>query len=295
MDGGHWKTIEEAYRGGSRYLQNRGVDTPRFVSELLLRNALGCDRTRLFMRFGEPMPPEAARKFSHWLELRSAGFPVQYLLGEQEFYGRSFHVNPAVLIPRPETETLVETVLRESRRFGEKTPLTAVDVGTGSGAIAVTLAAEKPLWRICAVDRSADALGVARKNGVQHGVDDRVQWMQGDWLEPISKCGLRADLVVSNPPYIPSGVIDGLDAEVREHEPRMALDGGIDGLDPFRHLIRQLPDVLNLPGLIALEVGDGQSGEVAAMLRKLPESDVFIVPDLAGRPRVVGARIGFPR
>lgn len=286
-------TVAQAYRLGTRYLEGRQVESPRFISELLLRTALGWDRTGLFTRFHEPLPFEAAQRFITWLKQRAEGIPVQYLIGEQEFFGRSFRVEPSVLIPRPETEILVETVLREADRIWKGKAVTAVDMGTGSGAIAVTLATERPDWEVVAVDRSPAALKVARQNGAKNGSGDRIRWMQGDWLEPLLKRDLRVDVVVSNPPYIPAGEIPHLDVEVRDHEPRMALDGGPDGLDPYRILVRGIPAVLKNPGLVVFEVGEDQSETVGEMLEEsLAGAQVFFVSDLAGRPRVVAARTG---
>ncbi|SDC52550.1 release factor glutamine methyltransferase [Melghirimyces thermohalophilus] len=293
---GRKKTIETAYRIGTAYLKKRGVESPAFVSELLLRSALNWDRTRLFTHFAQPLDEDAAVCFARWLSRRAKGIPVQYLLGEQEFYGRTFQVGPEVLIPRPETEVLVETVLREADRIWPKDSVTAADLGTGSGAIAVTLAAERPSWQLVAMDRSQGALTTARKNGKRHRVNDRIQWLVGDWLQPLIAAGLKVDIAISNPPYIPSDVIEGLDVEVKENEPRLALDGGPDGLAPYRVIIRQLASLINRPGLIAFEVGEAQSEDVERMLvHQWAGADVFTLPDLAGRPRVVTARIGIPR
>ncbi|GGA45952.1 release factor glutamine methyltransferase [Kroppenstedtia guangzhouensis] len=284
-------TVAQAYRLGTRFLEGYRVESPRFISELLLRVALGWDRTELFTRFHEPLPSEAAHRFITWLKKRAEGIPVQYLTGEQEFFGRSFRVEPSVLIPRPETEILVETVLREADNIWKGRSVTAADMGTGSGAIAVTLALERPDWGIVAVDRSPEALNVARQNGVKNGSGDRIRWLQGDWLDPLRKRDIRVDVLVSNPPYIPVGEIPHLDAEVREHEPRIALDGGRDGLDPYRILVRGIPAVLKNPGLVVFEVGENQSEIVGNMLEEsLAGAQVSFVSDLAGRPRVVVAR-----
>ncbi len=286
------ETVAQAYHLGIRYLEEHQVESPRFISELLLRTVLGWDRTRLFTRFHDPLPLEAAQRFAAWLKQRREGTPVQYLLGEQEFFGRSFQVNPSVLIPRPETEILVETVLREADRIWQGKPVTAVDLGTGSGAIAVTLAAERPDWDVIAVDRSPTALKVAQHNGEKNGTTDHIRWMQGDWLDPLRKLHIQVDLVVSNPPYIPAGEIPHLDAEVRNHEPWMALDGGPDGLAPYRIIVKGIPAVLKNPGLVVFEVGEDQSEAVGKMLAKtFAGAQIFFASDLAGRPRVVAARI----
>lgn len=267
------------------------------------------------------------------------GEPVQYITREQEFYGRAFEVTPDVLIPRPETELLVEAILkygaelwpdglatardeaaREAEGDGQWTaaggeaggvrdeaahsgagrnaarrvsgagaagaarPLTAVDIGAGSGAISVTLAAEAPAWRVCAGDISPGALAVARRNAQRHGT--AVDLRLGDLLEPFA--GLETDILVSNPPYIPGGDIAGLQREVRDHEPRTALDGGGDGLDPYRRMMEQLPLLPAPPRLVGFELGQGQAEQVAGLLRAAGHWDEIItIDDLAGIPRHV--------
>jgi release factor glutamine methyltransferase len=228
-----------------------------------------------------------------WLKRRADGEPLQYILQEQEFFGRPFRVSPAVLIPRPETEILAETVLREADRIWGERPLSVCDVGTGSGALAVTLAAERPLWTLWATDISSAALEVAKDNAMRNGVEERVRFFRGEWLAPLRQGGVRVDVVVSNPPYIPSNDIPSLEQQVRDFEPRIALDGGEDGLDPYRRILAQIPDVLRVPGLVAFEVGEGQSRRVGELLGGLPLSvEVSIFPDLAGKERVVLGRIG---
>lgn len=292
-DWGQMETVEQAYRLGARYLEQQGVESPNFISELLLRAVLEWDRTGLFIRFREPLLPESARRFALWLKQKAEGVPVQYLIGEQEFFGRSFLVESSVLIPRPETEGLVEAVLQEADRIWGGKPVTAVDVGTGSGAIAVTLAAERSHWEIYAVDRSPEALRVAQENGVRNGTGDRIHWLRGDWLGPLLEREIQVDVVVSNPPYIPTGTIPRLDVEVKDHEPRMALDGGKDGMDPYRSLVRETPKVLKTPGLVAFEVGVGQQDTVGNVLKQgLRGARVDCLPDLAGRPRVLLAQVG---
>ncbi|GGE05368.1 release factor glutamine methyltransferase [Marinithermofilum abyssi] len=283
-------TIGEAYRWASSFLQRFRGEDAAFEAELLLRSVLGWDRTRLFTRMDEPIPAPALQQLNEWLELRKKDVPLQYILGEQEFYGRPFHVNQGVLIPRPETEILVETFLELGDSL-KKEGLDAVDAGTGSGAIAVTVALERPHWHVHAVDRSPDALKTARKNAERLGAV-RLTWHQGEWLAPLMQQGIQVDGLISNPPYIPSGVISTLDKQVREYEPRLALDGGEDGLHPYRILLTQLPQVLRTPGLVAFEVGEGQSRDVENMMRSLPAKvETFIRRDLAGIERVVGCMV----
>ncbi len=273
----------------SSFLQEAGSRDPRFEAELLLRHVLHMDRTAFLVSLPEPMPREALRQLRQLCERRAMQEPLQYMIGQQAFYGREFEVGPGVLIPRPETEILVEHVLRYADRlWPADTVLTAADIGTGSGAIALTLACERPHWQIAAVDLSLDAIAIARQNASRFGVEDRVQFLMGDLTRPLLDAGVRLDILVSNPPYIPSGDIAGLDAEVRDYEPRLALDGGADGLDCYRRLCADLPALLAPNALVAFEVGIHQSRDVARLLEETGEVDaVVIVPDLAGIERVV--------
>lgn len=293
MEIGPLKTVGEAYRRAFSFLRERGGDQALFEAELLLRHLLGRDRTRLFAAMEDPFPEDRLPILRDWLKRRADGEPIQYILQEQEFYGRPFRVSPAVLIPRPETEILAEIALREADRIWDGCSLSVCDAGTGSGALAVTLAAERPHWTVWATDISEAALEVARDNARRNGVEGRVRFFRGEWLTPLRERGVRVDVVVSNPPYIPTGDIPSLERQVRDFEPRISLDGGEDGLDAYRRLIAQIPDVLRLPGLVALEVGVGQSRLVKKLLEKLPlPVSVDIFPDLAGIERVVLGRIG---
>lgn len=284
-------SVKEAYRWAAERLGEQG-ESAWFESELLLRSALGWDRTRFFTRMDEPMPEEAADRFETWVMRAAKGEPLQYLIGEQAFFGRSFRVDPSVLIPRPETEVLVERVLVEADRIFGRHPIRVVDIGTGSGAIAVTLACERPHWEVWAIDLSPEALATAQANAERHGVRDRIVWRQGDLLKPLATSGKRAQVVVSNPPYIPRDVIPTLEKQVRDFEPVLALDGGVDGLEVYRRIVGQMQGVLDYPALVALEVGAGQSDAVAEMLQHLPmDVRVDVTNDLAGIPRVVCANI----
>jgi len=240
---------------------------PGRAALLLLRALLGCDQGDLILRWHDPFPADQWERWTEWLRRKADGEPVQYITGEAPFCGRLFRVTPAVLVPRPETELLVERVSRIAQEmFGPDGALTAADIGTGSGAIAVTLALLHPHWRVIATDLSPEALEVARANARALGADARMDFVCGDLLEPLARRGVIADVLVSNPPYVPTGEIAGLMPEVRDHEPRLALDGGEDGLDKYRLLVRELPLLPALPRLIGLEVGAGQAEAVAALL-----------------------------
>ncbi|MBO9604779.1 MAG: peptide chain release factor N(5)-glutamine methyltransferase [Paenibacillaceae bacterium] len=283
-------TIREAYLQASSFLRERGVTDDASCAELLLQHLLGWDRTGLLLRWAEPFPAELAARWERLLARKAAGEPLQYITGRQEFYGLPFRVTGDVLIPRPETELLVEAIVAHGRRlWPDGAPLLA-DVGTGSGAIAVSAAVLCPRWRVVASDLSAAALEVARGNAEANGVAPRIDWLRGDLLAPHIEHGLGIDILVSNPPYIPSGDIAGLQTEVRDFEPHTALDGGADGLDLYRRMIGQLRSLSAVPRLVGFEVGQGQAADVADMLRAAGHWDeVGVVDDLAGIGRHVVA------
>ncbi|MUT65104.1 peptide chain release factor N(5)-glutamine methyltransferase [Paenibacillus sp. NEAU-GSW1] len=290
-------TIREACLQASSFLAEQGVEEARPNAERLLLHVLGIERSALLRDWAERFPSEKAEAWMDAVRRKAAGEPVQYIIGEQWFYGRPFAVTPAVLIPRPETELLVEAVLEAADALwppeGAAAP-TVLDVGTGSGAIAVTLAAQRPGWRVNASDLSPDALAVARANAVRHEAADRISFVQGDLLAPFAvgaegaSAGLAADVLVSNPPYIPADDLAGLQREVRDFEPRLALDGGADGLDPYRRMAEQLPLLRQTPRIVGFELGMGQARDVAALLEAFGAWDeVRIINDYAGIERHV--------
>jgi len=289
-------TLGEAWRAGADRLAQAGVEEANADAELLLLFALDIGKAELLRDLREPFPSGKDEIWTELLARRATGIPVQYVIGEQYFYGRAFEVTEAVLIPRPETELLAEAVLKAGDAiWGPGTAAPCVlDVGTGSGALAVTLAAERPGWRMAASDLSEDALRVARGNARRHGVDGRISFVQGDLLKPFltggPEGGVFVDILVSNPPYIPSADIPGLQREVRDHEPRLALDGGDDGLNPYRAMALQLAELPQLPRIVAWEVGAGQARDVAELLKAAADwSDIRFVPDYAGIERHVMA------
>jgi len=280
------RSIREAFLEASSFLDGIGIMEPQRNAQLLLEHVLGLTGTAYYVALGDDFPEDRRSEFEAVINRKAEGVPAQYITGEQEFYGRPFEVTPAVLIPRPETELLVEAVLKYGNQLapqpGER--LTAVDIGTGSGAIAVTLALEAKGLRMLASDISPQALDVARRNASRLGAD--VEFRQGNLLEPFA--GLAPDMIVSNPPYIPASDIAGLQPEVRDHEPRTALDGGPDGLYPYRVMMDQLPLLAAPPRLIAFELGMGQAQDVADLLRAAGHWDEIVtIPDLAGIDRHV--------
>ncbi|GIP00131.1 release factor glutamine methyltransferase [Paenibacillus lautus] len=279
-------SIREAFVEASSFLDGLRVMEPQRNAQLLLEHVLGLSGTSYYMALAEPFPADRRHALEEAINRKAQGVPAQYIIGEQEFYGRPFEVTPAVLIPRPETELLVEAVLKYGReltlRSNER--LQAIDIGTGSGAIAITLALQEPAWDLLASDISPDALEVAARNAKQ--LNAGVEFRQGNLLEPFA--GMAPDIFVSNPPYIPAEDIEGLQPEVRDYEPRTALDGGPDGLNPYRIMMAQLPLLSAPPRLIAFELGMGQAEDVAELLRSAGHwKEIVTVPDLAGIDRHV--------
>lgn len=268
-------------------LSRAGVDSPRLDAEVLLAHLLGHDRTWLWLHPDAEVSPPLMDEFAHLLARREGREPLAYLLEAWEFYGRSFEVTPAVLVPRPETELLVETVLA----WGRSRPAARVaDIGTGSGVIAITLALEWPSAMLVAVDLSPHALVMARRNAVRHRVEQRITFLEGDLLQPIDAAGLTPlDALVANLPYIAEEEIAGLMPEVREFEPKMALRAGEGGLALIRRLMQAAPGVLGPGGLLALEVGEGQAACVADELARDGWQAIAVIPDYAGIPRIVRA------
>lgn len=271
--------LATALRQASRRLEQAGVDAPRLTAEVLLSALLDRPRSWLYAHPEETLPAEALARYGAMVAERAAGRPLQYITGRQEFYGREFLVTPDVLIPRPETEHVIEAVL-ETAGGAER----LVDAGCGSGAIAVTLSLEMAR-RVWATDVSLPALAVAAENSRRHGA--RVGLVACDLVSAFAPCSL--DLVVANPPYVAEDEVAALPREVREHEPRMALLAGPDGLDVYRRLIPEARRVLRPGGWLVVELGWKALEPVRAMLGEGWEN-CREWPDLAGRPRVLAAR-----
>lgn len=269
----------QAAREASGRLAAAGIEDARFEAELLAREAAGVSRAAYFA--GSALGPEEARRFEEWVKRRTRREPAAYITGHREFYGRPFGVGQGVLIPRPETELLVELGLSELDR---DPAAVVVEAGTGSGAVAVSIAAERPAARVLATEISPDALRFAAANASTHAPD--IGLLRGNLLSAVS----RADVVLANLPYIPAWEIEALEPEVSRWEPRVALDGGEDGYDLIRELVEDCAARLR-PRLFALEVGYGQAADVAAILESYGV-EPWAVKDLAGIDRIVCARWG---
>ena len=264
------------------YLTGKGIENARREAEWLLCAAMGLDRMGLYLNFEKPLSEDELAVYRALVTRRGRREPLQHILGTQEFCGMDFEVSPEVLIPRHDTETLVMEALArhpEARNV--------LDIGTGSGCVAVALAKLLPDAKITATDISESALIVARRNAVSNGVN--VEFLHGSLFKPLA--GRCYDLIVSNPPYIPSADIAGLDPEVRDFDPTGALDGGTDGLKIYRTLIPEAAAHLNPAGWLLVEVGVGQSSDVARIFRECGcyEESITVI-DPGGIERVVGAR-----
>jgi release factor glutamine methyltransferase len=281
-------TLREAVQWGEEQLKNAPREShARRDAEWLLLTVVGRDKAWLMAHDDEALHAADFEKFSGLIERRATGEPMQYIIGQCEFFGLPFKVTPAVLIPRPETEHLVEVMLEKAHKFqGAR----IVDVGTGSGAIAVTLALKSEGANVTAIDLSADALSVARENASRNIPPNiaKVRFLQGDLLEPVAS--ERFDFVVSNPPYVPDVEKAWLSVDVRDHEPHLALFGGEDGLEIYRRLIPQAKDVLVSGGWLVMEMGFGQGERVQNLMEQMEFKEIEIVQDLQGIERIILGR-----
>ncbi|MBM4391552.1 MAG: peptide chain release factor N(5)-glutamine methyltransferase [Deltaproteobacteria bacterium] len=273
------KPLVEVLTATTEFFKARGIPSPRMEAELVLAHALGIDRVKVYLLFDRPMGEAELLPIRELVRRRGQREPLAAVLGRKEFYGREFVVTPGVLVPRPDTETLIEALL--PRLQGDS--VYVADVGSGTGCIGLTLALENPAVRLYAIDLADAALANTRANVEKHGLGKRVGVLKGNLLAAIP-ASRPVDWVVSNPPYVPSADIEGLEPEVRVHEPRLALDGGRDGLDAYRALVPQAAARARVG--VALEVGKGQAPAVSEMLAR-EGFRVDVCRDLAGVERVV--------
>ncbi len=254
-------TVESILRWAADDFRSKGVDSPRLDAELLLGRALGRTRIQLIADAKRPLEPDELARFREFVKRRRAREPTAYILGEREFYGRAFRVDARVLVPRPDTETLVEVAL--GRTVDRSMSARVLDLCTGSGCVAITLARERPTTLVFATDVSPGALEVARDNALRLGAYN-LALRRGDLFAAVDPA-LRFDLVTANPPYVAAPEIDGLEPEVRDHEPRLALDGGRDGLDLVRRVVAEAPAHLADAGKLAIEIGFGEAAATAEL------------------------------
>ncbi len=280
--------IQDALRRGSRMLAEADSEEAGLEAELLLACALNTDRTHLFQRLRDELAPDAETAFEALLQRRLAHEPTAYILGRKEFYGLEFEITPAAIIPRPETETLIELVIAflRPRAVGRETRV--ADVGVGCGAIAVTLAAELPRTDVIATDISSHALALARRNAERHRVAERIRFLHGDLLAPLDA---PVDVIAANLPYVRSGDFEAAPPEIREHEPRLGLDGGPDGLRLVGRLLRDAPPCLKPGGALFAEIGEEQGDAARKLaLESFPQVRIEERQDLSGLDRVLVVR-----
>jgi release factor glutamine methyltransferase len=282
-------TVKDALEWTCEFLAKKGDEHPRRSAEWLLSSATGLSRVELYAYFDRPLSPEERERYRTLVARRADGMPLQYVTGEMPFRHLVIHCEPGVFIPRPETEVLVDAVLEHLRDVAE--PL-VIDLCTGSGCVATSVACEHPGARVWAVDASPQAVETARRNALHGGASDGVQVVHGDLFDPLPAELLgTVDFIVSNPPYVPSADLPDLPAEVLGFEPHLALDGGPDGLDVFRRIAEQAWEWLAPGGGIAIELDTARVADAAAMLRDRYEG-VEVRKDLTGRDRFVYARKG---
>ncbi|MBS4175408.1 peptide chain release factor N(5)-glutamine methyltransferase [Bacillus sp. FJAT-49736] len=285
---GHFK-VYEALKWASSFLQENNRDANS--GELLLCSFLNTTRSHLYASMRDELPEEIWLPFEQAVKDHATGVPIQHIIGYEEFYGRKFQVNEQVLIPRPETEELVlGTIQRIKEHFGLQPDIKLADIGTGSGAIAITMKLECPFLSVTATDISSAALQVAIGNAKLNHAE--VNFKRGDLLQPIFESNEKVDIVLSNPPYIPNRDKDFLSTVVKDHEPHLALFGGEEGLDYYIRFMEELPFVITNRALIGFEIGAGQGEKVATLLREtFKDSCIEIVNDINGKDRMVFCRI----
>jgi release factor glutamine methyltransferase len=258
----HPWTILKTLQWTADYFRRHGVENGRPAAEVLLTHCLQCERIDLYLRYDQPLQADELARFKTLIRRRAQREPDAYIIGQKEFWSLPLQVTSAVLIPRPETECLVEAALD---RLPADDPIQVLELGTGSGAISIALARERACWRIAASDFSPEALDVARCNARRLVGPDRIEFFRGSWFEPFENRQSDFDLIVSNPPYVSAGDMDRLEPEVRLFEPASALNGGDDGMDCLRHIIQTAPDYLKPSGWLMLEMGYDQARAVKSV------------------------------
>lgn len=279
-------TVLRLIRWTSEYFTAKGIDTPRLDAEVLLADMLNLSRVQLYLDFDRPLQPDELAEFRERVRRRAAREPVAYITGSKEFYSLDLEVGPAVLIPRPETELLVEAAVRFVRqRWPADQKLRLLDLGVGSGAVALALAMELTQAEIWAADLSEAALDVARRNARRHGLEGRIKFLQGDLFEALAEEGIRFHLITANLPYVPQAAWAEMSPEARNYEPRLSLDGGEDGLAVIRRAVAQAKAHLEPGGLLVLEIWPTHGQTLLELAARHGYNQVEIIKDLAGRDR----------
>jgi len=272
----------------AKHLAQKGSESPRLDAEVLLAHAVGCKRIDLYgARFAEGATSEIRQRYRHLIRRRIEGCPVAYLVGKKEFYGLEFQVGPDVLIPRPDSEHLVIEALSVAKAIEAPRIL---DVGTGCGNLAVTLAKNLTAAKVTAIDKSAGALSIARGNAAHQGVAERIRFLEGNLFSPLNEFE-RFEIIVCNPPYIPTGEIKNLPPGVRDYEPAQALDGGLDGFEVFERLVDDARARLTEGGWLLVEIGAPQESVARSKIARFIDYDLAATTkDYSGHPRVLKAR-----
>jgi release factor glutamine methyltransferase len=278
-------TIGRVVRWAADDFRTRGMQSPRLEAELLLAYALSIDRMRIIVEAERALEPGELTRYRELIMRRRKGEPVAYIRGQKEFYGRTFHVDARVLVPRPDTETLVETALRRAHvQVGGR----YLDLCTGSGCVAISLARERPTCKVFGVDISSDALAVARENAIRLGALTQMAWFEGDLFAALREAPrARFDLITANPPYIPRAQIPKLSVDIRDFEPGLALFGGDDGLDVTRRIVSEARPWLLPRGLLAVEIDSPQADGAATLFEAAGFVEVIVDKDYGARDRVV--------
>ncbi|MGO9117597.1 MAG: peptide chain release factor N(5)-glutamine methyltransferase [Desulfomonilaceae bacterium] len=280
-------TIGAILNWTATYFAGKGVKTPRLDAEILLAHCLDVDRLYLYLNLDRPLLPDERSRFRELVKRRGLREPVALITGKKEFWSISLQIKPGILIPRPETEILVEVVLQEIK---ENPAPKVLEIGTGSGAVAIALAKDNPRVEVLATDTDFTVLLVAQANAKEAELENAVQFIATDLFDSIRRGGYF-DVICSNPPYVPTNIIPRLDPDVRNFEPMRALDGGPDGLDVIRRLTANAENFLNRPGALVLEFGDGQEEAVGRILVSAGFEVIRIFRDLSGKPRVIKGTI----
>lgn len=282
-------TLAEIFNNSIDILKNEKIEAPVVEAGVILCFVLGRDKTFLYAHPEYILTSEEETRYIELIKERSLGTPVQYLTGRQEFMSLDFRVNSSVLIPRHDTEILVETAINHAMKLNGRN-IKVLDIGTGSGCIAISIAYYIDSSMVTAIDISEEALAIARGNAIKNGVAHKLEFVQSDIFSSLKGSTKVFDIIVSNPPYIPSKEIEELQVEVRNYEPLGALDGGVDGLDFYRRIVGEAANYLAENGLLALEVGYNQAGDVARLMEK-DYYDINIIRDLAQIGRVVSGKL----
>ena len=289
-DASQW-TIIKLIRWATSYLNSHDIDSPRATGEILLAHALDLNRIDLYLKYDQPLVAEELQTFKTLIKRRVRREPVAYILGTKEFWSLDLEVNENVLIPRPETECVVETALDLMSGKSSRTPLRILDLGTGSGAIVLALASQQPRHCYFAVDRYQPAVELACRNAARHKLCQQIHFFVGDWLSSINGAKPGFDLIVSNPPYIPHRVISQLQPEIHQYEPLAALDGDADGLACYRTIIGSAHRHLNPDGRLVLEIGHDQREDIRQIAADCDQYEGFSCSkDYSGHDRVVAMR-----